>query len=67
MPESAEEEAWLNQVANDPTTTPEQKDRIARLGVLFNPTSFDVNFSNDRRNNYPTDLDPQLRQMIQES
>lgn len=67
MPESAKEEAWLNQVANDPATTLEQKDRIARLGVLFNPTSFDVNFSNNRRNNYPTDLDPQLRQMIQES
>lgn len=66
-PESQAEEDWLNQVANNPTTTPEQKDRIARFGTLFSPTTFDVNFSDDRRKNYPTDLDPQLRQMIRES
>lgn len=66
-PESPEEEAWLNEVANNPATTQEQKDRVARMGVLFSPTMFDVNFNTSKRNNYPTDLDPQLRQMIQES
>lgn len=66
-PQSAVEEAWLNEVASNPATTQEQKDRVARMGVLFSPTMFDMNFNTNKRNNYPTDLDPQLRQMIQES
>lgn len=66
-PESEEEEAWLADVAENPQLAPEQKDRVARMGVLFSPTTFDMNFDTQRRKAYPTNLDPQLRQMIQES
>lgn len=66
-PESKQEEQWLSQVADNPIMTQEQKERVARMGVLFTPSSFDVNFDKAKRANYPTDLDPQLRQMIKES
>lgn len=67
VPESKAEEEWLSQVAENPKTTEEQKERIAKMGVLFAPTSFDINFNQNKQNNYPTDLDPQLRQMIKEA
>lgn len=47
--------------------TPEQKERLAMLGAVFEPTYFDVNFVNDRRATYPTNLDQQIKQMIRES
>lgn len=67
VPESKAEQDWLVQVADNPNTTPEQKDRVAKMGVLFAPTSFDINFNQNKQDNYPTDLDQQIRQMIKES
>lgn len=67
VPESKAEETWLTQVANNPNTTEDQKDRVAKMGVLFEPTSFDINFNQNKRSTYPTDLDPQIRKMIRES
>lgn len=67
VPESKAEEDWLTQVAENQNITPEQKDRVAKMGVLFAPSSFDIKFNQNKQNNYPTDLDPQIRQMIKES
>lgn len=66
VPESQAEMDFLNNVVGS-TRTDAEKERIAKLGVLFSPSTFDINFSNDRRSQLPTDLDPQIRQMIRES
>lgn len=66
-PENEAEENWLTQIANNPTMSDEQKDRVAKMGVLFTPNNFDIEFDAKKRKSYPTDLDPQLRQMIRES
>lgn len=66
VPESEEELAFLQGVADNDNLTDAQKDRVARMGTLFEPAKFDVNFDTARRKQHPTNLDPQLRQMIQE-
>ncbi len=66
VPESQAEMDFLTNVVNSNRTDAE-KERIASMGALFSPTTFDINFSNDKRAKLPTDLDPQLRQMIRES
>jgi len=67
VPESASEQDYLVNVANNPNYTPEQKDRLAQLGTLVNPKSFDINFDQNRRDQYPTELDDPLRRMIRGS
>lgn len=37
------------------------------MGALVNPQSFDINFNQNKRDSYPTDLDEPLRRMIRES
>lgn len=66
VPESEAEADFLQDVSADENLSDEQKDRVARMGTLFTPTSFDVNFNTTRQKKHPTNLDPQLRQMIQE-
>lgn len=65
VPENAIEESFLTNVANS-NHSPEQKERITRMGTLFEPNKFDVNFSNTKRASLPNDLDPQIRQLIKE-
>lgn len=66
VPESEAELEFLQDVADNSDLSDEQKDRVARMGTLFEPTKFDLNFDTNRRKQHPTDLDPQLRQMIKE-
>lgn len=66
-PESQAELDFLTNVANNNTRTGDEKTRLAKMGVLFDNNKFDVNFSNDKRKNYPTELDEPLRRMIRES
>ena len=56
----------MQHVANNPTRTDEEKERIAKMGVLLGPETFDVSFTEQKRANLPTELDSQLRQMIRE-
>lgn len=66
VPESQAEQDWLASV-NNQNYSDEQKDRLAKVGTLFAPTTFDGNFDVNKRESYPKDLDPQIRQMIRES
>lgn len=66
VPESEAEADFLQQVSADGGLSDQQKDRVARMSTLFTPISFDVNFNNTRQKQHPQNLDPQLRQMIQE-
>lgn len=66
-PESQAELDFLNDVANNNTRTDDEKTRLAKMGVLFDNNKFDINFSNDKRKNYPTELDEPLRRMIREN
>lgn len=65
IPESEAEQQFLTQVNNSPRTDAE-KARIAKMGVLFKPTSFDINFNKNKQARLPTELDPQLRQLIKD-
>lgn len=64
IPESPKEESFLVNLANNPTINDKEKERIAKLGTLIAPQAFDVNFAQNQRDKLPTDLDPQLREMI---
>lgn len=67
IPENQKEEDFLISVANNPTLNDFEKERVAQIGTLINPDLFDINFNVDKRARYPTDLDPQLRQLIREA
>nr|DAV86515.1 MAG TPA: hypothetical protein [Caudoviricetes sp.] len=54
-------------MANNPNYSPEQKDRLAQLGTLVKPHNFDINFEQNKRDQYPTELDEPLRRMIRGS
>lgn len=66
VPESDAELEFLQGVAVNDNLTDAQKDRVAKMGTLFEPVKFDINFNTKRHKQHPTNLDPQLRQMIQE-
>lgn len=66
VPQSKKEQEWLINIANS-NQSPDMKEKTARLGALFEPQRFDAEFTNNKRKALPTDLDPQLRQMIRES
>lgn len=65
IPQSPREEQFLVDVANS-DRTPEEKDRIARMGAMFAPTAYDVNFITQSRASLPTELDDQIRNLIRE-
>lgn len=67
IPETQKEEDFLVNVANNPTLNDFEKERVAQIGTLISPKLFDINFDVDKRASYPTDLDPQLRQLIREA
>ena len=67
IPENAQEQDYLINVANNPNYSPEQKDRLAQLGTLVKPHNFDINFEQNKRDQYPTELDEPLRRMIRGS
>lgn len=66
VPESDAELEFLQGVADNDNLTDTQKERVAKMGTLFEPAKFDVNFDTNRHKQHPTNLDPQLRQLIQE-
>lgn len=64
VPESQKELEWLNSVAETTGYDDDMKATLARNASLLDQDVFDVNFNQNRRSQYPTDLDPQLRAMI---
>ena len=67
VPESRAEQDYLVKVAGNDAYSVVQKDRLAKMGSLVNPQNFDINFNQNKRDSYPTDLDEPLRRMIRES
>lgn len=66
VPENQAESAFLQHVANNPTRTDEEKERIAKMGMFLGPDKFDVDFTEQKRAQLPTELDEPLRRMIRE-
>lgn len=64
VPESRREEEFLQRVADNPQRTDEEKARIAKMGALFAPNTYDIDFKQNRRSSLPTELDDNIRQVI---
>lgn len=63
IPESEAEEDFLLNVGLGERTDKE-KERIAKMGALFKPNTYDINFTNNKRNNLPTELDQNILSVI---